>query len=190
MDDKLPPGFVASYSENTNKLKLSTNQPKNNSEICVGTTCDELMGIVVGESCINNIYEAPNGMNLARTSYFYIRSNLRTQNRDPVCLGLGHFRTKISIPTIFNGFENHSQSSLYFVIQDISIDYIVILMLHEDLIPIKFHGGHWSITIIDLILRAQPFLQPKDYRTLITNGSIGYTKNVTNNKWHDDVARG
>jgi len=76
MNDRLPRGFLVSYSENMNKLKLSTTQPTTNLEMGVGTTCGELLGIVVSESSENCIYEDPNGIHLARTSHFYIRSNL------------------------------------------------------------------------------------------------------------------
>jgi hypothetical protein len=190
MNDRLPHGFVVSYSENTNKLKLSTTQPNTNLEIGVGTTCNELLGIVVGESSENGVYEAPNGINLAGTSHFYIRSNLRTQNRDPVRLGFSHLMAKIPITRSFNGVEKYSQSGFSFVIQDRSIDYIVISVLDEDLLPVEFHGGHWSITIEFSILRAQPFSTPEDYRSLISNGSIGGTKNVADDKRQIEVTRG
>jgi hypothetical protein len=190
MNDRLPHGFVVSYSENTNKLKVSTTQPNTNLEIGVGTTCGELLGIVVGESSENGVYEAPNGINLAGTSHFYIRSNLRTQNRDPVRLGFSHLMAKIPITRSFNGVEKYSQSGFSFVIQDRSIDYIVISVLDEDLLPVEFHGGHWSITIEFSILRAQPFSQPEDYRSLISNGSIGGTKNVADDKRQIEVTRG
>ena len=57
MNDRLPHWFAVSYSENTNKLKLSTaklstarTQANKNLQIDGGTTCGELLGIVVGES--------------------------------------------------------------------------------------------------------------------------------------------
>jgi len=55
----------------------------------------------------------------------------------------------------------YSQSGFYFATQDKDIEYIVISVLGEDLIPVKFHGGHWSITIEFSILRAQPFSHQK-----------------------------
>jgi len=190
MNDRLPHGFVVSYRENTNKLKLSTTQPITNLEIGVGTTCNELLGIVVGESSDNGVYEARNGINLAGTSHFYIRSNLRTQNRDSFRLGFSRLMAKILITRNFNGVEKYSQSGFYFVIQDRSIDYIVFSALDEDLILGEFHGGHWSITIEFSILCSQPFSRPEDYRSLISNGLIGGTKNVTDDKRQVEVARG
>jgi hypothetical protein len=138
---------------------------------------------------VNGIYEGPNGVNLAGTSHFYIRSNLRTQNRDPVSLGFSHIMAKIPITRSFNGVEKYSQSGFSFVIQDRSIDYIVISVLDEDLIPVEFHGGHWSVTIEFSILRAQPIFQPEDYRSLISNGSIGGTKDVANDQRQVEIAR-
>ena len=180
MNDRLPHGFLVSYNETTNKLKLSTTRPNTNLEIGVGPTCGKLLGIVIDEPSENGIYEVPNGINLAGTSHFYIRSNLRTQN--PVRLGFSCLMTKIPITRSFNGVENYSQSGFSFVNQDRSIDYIVISVLDKDLIPVKFHAGHWSITIEFSVLRVQPFLQPEDYRSLISYGSIGGTKNVTDGK--------
>ncbi len=49
MIDKLPHDFVASYSENTNKLALATEELDLNLEIEIGTTCDNLLGFVVVE---------------------------------------------------------------------------------------------------------------------------------------------
>jgi len=66
MNDRLPHWFLVSYSEKTNKLKLSRTQPNINLEIGVRTTCGELLGIVVGESSENGVYEAPSGINLHR----------------------------------------------------------------------------------------------------------------------------
>ena len=57
MNDRLPHGFVVSYSENTNKLKISTTQPNTNLEIGVGTTCCEILGFVVGDCFENGVYE-------------------------------------------------------------------------------------------------------------------------------------
>jgi hypothetical protein len=110
INDRLPHGSIVSYSENKNKLKLSTTQPNRNLEIGVGTTCNELLGIVVGESFENGVYETPNGINLAGTSHFYIRSNLRTHNRDSVLLGFSHHMAKIPITRSFNGVEKYSES--------------------------------------------------------------------------------
>jgi hypothetical protein len=148
MNDMLPHWFLVSYSENINKLKLSTTQPNTNLEIGVRTTCGTFLGIVVGESSENCIYEAANGINLAGTySHFYIRSNLRAQKRDPECLGFSHLMVKIPITKSFNGVEKYPQSRFSFVIQNTSIDYIAISVLDEDLISAEFHRGHWSITI-------------------------------------------
>jgi hypothetical protein len=96
---------------------------------------------------------------------------------------------KIPITRSFNGVEKYSQSGFSFVIQDRSIDYIVISVLDEDLNPVEFHGGHWSVTIEFSILRAQPFSLPEDYRSLITNGSIGGTTDVANDKRQVEIAR-
>ena len=182
-------GFAASYSENMNKITLATKELNKNLEIGQGTTCGNLLGFVVGEASVNGVYEGPNGVNLAGTSHFYIQSNLRTQNRDPVSLGYSHIMAKIPITRSFNGVEKYSQSGFSFVIQDRSIDYIVISVLDEDLNPVEFYGGHWSITIEFSIMRAQPFSLPEDYRSLITNGSIGGTTDVANDKWQVEITR-
>lgn len=181
----LSEGFVVSYSENTNKITFASDAPNARLEIGPKTTCGALLGIIVGESSIEGSYEAPNGVNLAGTPHFFVRSNLRTRNRDPVSLGYSNIIAKIPITRSFNGVEKYSSYGSSFAIQDRTIDYIAINMLDENMQPVKFNGGHWSMTIEFSVVHLEDYSQPLDYRMLIENGQIGNPTNVANDQRQD-----
>ena len=104
MNDRFPAGLVCSYSENTNKITLSQSSPFS---VGTGTTCTGLLGVRVGDVFVNGVYETPDGINLAGTSSFYIKSNMRTLNRDPVSLGYNNIIAKIPITRSYNGVEKY-----------------------------------------------------------------------------------
>ena len=54
-------------------------------------------GVRVGDVSADGVYRAPNGVILAGTSSFYIKSSTRTLNRDPVSLGYSNIIVKIPI---------------------------------------------------------------------------------------------
>ena len=166
MNDRFPAGLVCSYSENTNKITLSQDTAFS---VGAGTTCSELLGVRVGDVSVDGVYEAPDGINLAGTSSFYIKSNMRTLNRDPVSLGYSNIIAKIPITRSYNGVEKYQQPGFSFAIRDRSVSYIVISVLDDNMRPVTFNGGYWSLTMEFAVVRADPYSQPADYRTLTNN---------------------
>jgi hypothetical protein len=173
MNNRFPPGMVCTYSENTNKISIE--HPGTNFSVGIATTCSELLGVRVGDVSADGVYQAPDGVNLAGTSSFYIKSNMRTLNRDPVSLGYSNIIAKIPITRSYNGVEKYQQPGFSFAIRDRSVSYIIISVLDDDMRPVYFNGGSWSLTMEFAIVRSDPYSQPADYRTLTTNngGPIG-----------------
>ena len=103
-------GFKAAYSENTNTLHFSTQNISHELSIGPLTTCAELIGVRIGDTSVLGTYIAPGGVNLAGTQSFYIRSNMRTRNRDPRTLGYPSILANIPITKPHNGLERLSQT--------------------------------------------------------------------------------
>ena len=59
----------------------------------------------VGDVSAGGVYRAPDGVTLAGTSSFYIKSDMRTLNRDPVSLGCSNIIAKIPITRSYNGVK-------------------------------------------------------------------------------------
>lgn len=177
INNRLPTGLYASYSENTNKIKF---EHPNTTSVAIGTrtTCSSLLGVRIGDVTVGGVYEAPDGINLAGTSSFYIRSNMRTLNRDPVSLGYSNIIAKIPITRSYNGVEKYQQPGSQFLIRDRSVSYIVISVLDDNMEPVTFHGGSWSLTMEFAVVRTDPYSQPTDYRTINNNGSLGSPANT------------
>ena len=173
MNDRFPPGLACSYSENTNKITIE--HPGSNFSVGPTTTCSGLLGVRVGDVSADGVYRARNGVNLAGTSSFYIKSNMRTLNRDPISLGYSNIIAKIPITRSYNGVEKYQQPGFSFVIRDRSVSYIVISVLDDNMQPVTFNGGYWSLTMEFAVVRVDPYSQPQDYRTLSTNngGPLG-----------------
>ena len=53
------------------------------------------------------MHRALDGVNLAGTSLFYIKSNMRTLNQDPVSLGYSNIIAEIPITHSYNGVEKY-----------------------------------------------------------------------------------
>jgi len=85
MNNRFPSGMVYTYSDDTKKITID--HPGNNFNVGIGTTCSELLGVRVGDVSADGAYRAPDGVNLARTSSFYIKSDMRTLNLDPISMG-------------------------------------------------------------------------------------------------------
>jgi hypothetical protein len=175
MNNRFPPGMVCSYSENTNKITISRVTSEGGGtptdfSVGIGTTCSGLMGVRGGDVSEDGVYRAPDGVNLAGTSSFYIKSNMRTLNRDPVSLGYSNIIAKIPITRSYNGVEKYQQPGFSFIIRDRSVSYIIISVLDDDMQPITFNGGSWSLTMEFAVVRVDPYSQPADYRTLTNNG--------------------
>ncbi len=102
--------FTASYSENSNTLHFSTANISAALEIWPLATCSELIGVRAGDSSVLGSYYAPGGVNLAGTTSFYIRSNLRTRSRDPRSLGYSSIIANVPFTKPHNGLERFSQA--------------------------------------------------------------------------------
>ena len=151
----------ASYSENTNRISVAFNSTF---KIGPKTTCQTLLGVRVGDEDSTGTYTAPRGVNLAGTSHFFVRSNLRTRNRDPVSLGFSSVLAKVPIERTFNGIQKYDAPFYSFAISERSIHYLIISILDEDLQPVVFHGGHWSITLEFDVVEAERYTPATDYR--------------------------
>ena len=181
MSAQFPPGMLCSYSENTNKITITGDAPFS---VGTGTTCAGLLGVRVGDVSVDGVYEAPDGVNLVGTSSFYIKSNIRTLNRDPVSLGYSNIIAKIPITRSYNGVEKYQQPGFSFLIKDRSLSYIVISVLDDNMQPVRFNGGHWSLTMEFAIEKIDPYSQPKDYRDSFSNngGQVGGATNPQDDK--------
>ena len=138
----------------------------------------------VGGVSADGVYESPDGVNLVETSNFYIKSNMRTLNRDPVSLGYSNIIAKIPITRSYNGVEKYQQPGFSFAIRDRSVSYIIISVLDDDMRPVTFNGGSWSLTMEFAVVRADPYSQPADYRTLTSNngGQVQRTLRTINGR--------
>ena len=159
-------GVVAEYDLNKNIVALTSD-----SDFVIGpnTTCQTLLGVRVGGSSVGGVYNGPDGVNLAGTSHFFVRSNLRTRNRDPVSLGFSSVLAKIPIERNFNGIQKFEAPFYKFSISERSIHYILVSILDDSLEPVKFHGGHWSLTLEFDVDRAESYIAPTDYRLDLLN---------------------
>ena len=103
-NNKFPPGMVCSYSENTSKISIE--HPGTKFNVGIGTTCSDLLGVRVCDVSADGVYRAPDGVNLAGTSSFYIKSNMRTLNWDPVSLGYSNIIAKYRSPGAITEWKN------------------------------------------------------------------------------------
>ncbi len=87
------------------------------------------MGVRVGDVSADGVYRAPDDVNLAGTSSFYIKSNMRTINGDPFSLGYSNIIAKVPITRSYNGVEKYQLPSFSFAIRDRSVSYILIFVL-------------------------------------------------------------
>ena len=105
-------GFKVAYSENTNTLHFTSQNLGEAMSIGPLTTCGSLLGVRPEDVSVLGSYTVPNGVNLAGTTSFYLRSSLRTKNRDPRTLGYSSIITNVPITKPHNGLERFTQSSL------------------------------------------------------------------------------
>ncbi len=71
--------------------------------------------------------------------------------------------------------EKYQQPGFSFVIKDMSVSYIVISVLDDNMQPVRFNGGHGSLTMEFAVEKIDPYSQPKDYRDSLSNngGQVG-----------------
>ena len=90
-------------------------------------------------SIVNGILES-NGIKLRGTSAYYINSNLRTQNRNPVDQGFSNILCVIPITKAENAIETYI-GDVSFQISDRILNYVLIELLDDDMKPIEFNGA-------------------------------------------------
>lgn len=155
-------GIVVTYSENTNMLEL--NGAKDEFQIGPGTTCGKLLGLEPGQSSFNYEMTGARGVDLSGTGCFYVCSSVRTRNRDPVNLGYSRILAKVPVTKAHNGLERYEAPLTTFGIWDRHITGLSIDILDEDMRPVVFHGGDWSITLEFDVSQSPDYGVPKDYR--------------------------
>ena len=115
-------GFAVAYEEATNNLVFTSAT----SELEIGpeTTCQILLGLRPGMSTSDGALFS-DGIDLRGTSSYYIDSNLRTRNRNPVDRGFGTLLATVPITRAQNGIEIFT-GDMSFPVADRIVNYIVI----------------------------------------------------------------
>jgi len=136
-------GFKAAYSENTNTLHFTSRTFGAALSIGPATICGGLIGVRAGDTSVLGSYTAPVVVNFAGITSFYLRSNLRTRNRDHRNLGYSSILTNVPITKPRTGLERFNESGFTIGLNDRSIHYIIIEILDDALEPVAFHGEEW-----------------------------------------------
>lgn len=159
-------GVEIAYDQTTNTVSFSAPV-----SLAVGsrTTAQTLLGVRTGDVSQAGVYTGPGGVNLAGPSSVFIRSNLRTKNRDPVGLGFSNLLAKVSIDRSFNAIQKYDAPQYSYTISDRSIHFIVIQILDDDMNPLEFHGGHWSLTLEFNVVPAETYTPAQSYQNDIMN---------------------
>jgi hypothetical protein len=165
-------------AQHTNTLHFASQTTGAALTIGPATTCSGLIGVCVGDESVFGSYSAPNGVNLAGTTFFYLRSILRTRNRDPRTLGYSSIIANVPITKPHNELERFNQSGFTFGINDVSIHYIIIEILDDALEPVTFHGGEWQVMLEFRVEKAPAYAGPTDYRALMANGLLLGSANI------------
>eukprot|EP00873_Tetraselmis_striata_P010651 jgi/Tetstr1/430915/TSEL_020671.t1 len=107
INPQLDHGYESSYDVATNRINLSS---PNAAALTIeaGTTCTELLGLSIGDQSVAGVLAARRGVDLTRTSSIFIRSNLHTDNRDPVTRRTSDILAKIPLTSQFNELEHFS----------------------------------------------------------------------------------
>lgn len=195
INDELLFDYAIEYDEHVNAVRLAGGSSE--AAIGPGTTCQELLGMRPGQQSAatpsGHELAAADGVDLSGTSHFYIASNIRTRNRDPVTLGYSQILAKIQITRAHNGLERYSAPAFTFGIWDRHIKHIALDILDDDMKPVVFHGGTWSVTLEFDVVPRQELPGRVDYREflgLIHNpyggdGPVGKGEDATADKRPD-----
>jgi len=169
LTEELEFGFAVVYEEATNNLVFTSAT----SELEIGpeTTCQILLGLRPGMSTSDGALFS-DGIDLRGTSAYYIDSNLRTRNRNPVDRGFGTLLATVPITRAQNGIEIFT-GDMSFPVADRIVNYIVIRILDDDMRIVKFNGGSWSITLEVDVDENRVFKVPRNFRDMLEDGSIG-----------------
>ena len=180
---QLTSSFAMSYNQNRNTVSFTSDTEE--LEVGHNTTCAKLLGIRAGEASEFGVYEGTRGVNLQGTSSFYIRSNLRTRNRDPLRRGYGNLLASVPITRAHNGIEVFTSRGYSFSIMDRSVHYIILQVLDDEQLRVSFHGGDWSVTLEFDVVDFKVYSEQRSFRDLISNGPIGGATNPEADKRKD-----
>lgn len=153
---------AVTYSENTNMLEF--NGAETQFRVGSATTCGKLLGLEPGQSSVGYDMTGERGVDLSGTGCFYVCSSVRTRNRDPVNLGYSRILAKVPVTKAHNGLERYEAPLTTFGIWDRHISGLSIDILDDDMMPVVFHGGDWSITLEFDVAQTPDYGVPKDYR--------------------------
>ncbi len=168
---------VMSYSDNRNTVSFQSVASEAEIVIAPGTSCQKLFGFRVGDTSVSGVLECALGVNLQGTQSFFIRSNMRTRNRDPVLRGFGNLLASVPITRAHNGIEVYTNRGLTVSVTDRSIHYIILQILDDDQNPVTFHGGQWSVTLEFDVVDHKVFRDREDFRSIINNGQVTVSEN-------------
>lgn len=145
INPQLEYGYVCSYDVATNRLTFATDIT---AEINIepGTTCNELLGISVGDQSVAGVLAARRGVDLTRTSSIFIRSNLHTDNRDPVTRRASDILCKVPLTSQFNELEHYS-SPAWVDCKDKQVSYIMLKLVDDYGRVLDLNGARFTCTI-------------------------------------------
>lgn len=165
-------GTQAAYDEATNLVTLTCPDPNIVIQIGPETTCWRLLGFSPGDTSSDGVLVGRGGVDMSGTQAFYIRSNLKTRNRDPQTRSYGRFLGKVPISRAYNGIEKWTNSTGYsYTIYHSDIAVIEVEILDDDLQPVAFAGGHWDLTLEFDVQDRQTFSHVKPYNEPLEDAS-------------------
>lgn len=194
LDEELLHGWTAKYSLARNTLSFR-NEDGSAPALSVdaeGTTCGPLLGLTptIYRTGPPQALEGLGGVDLAGTSHFYIASNLRTNNRDPLTLQASNILAKVPITRAPNGIEKYRPPDAdVFRLADRAVHYITVAVLDDQLRPVDFNGGGWSVTMSFQVVEQRSVEPPVDYRTLI-HGPLGGAEDAPPDQRQDEHTGG
>jgi hypothetical protein len=142
---------VAIYDGKTNKLSLrGTKNAEHHVVIGEGTSCTRLLGLSVGDyaQIVDGelLLTASRVVDLTRTIFVFVHSNLLTQNRDPRTRRVGDSSAKIPSSAHFNGIV-HYNSDAFVDIFNRYLSYVSIRLRDDDGRTLDLNGGRFTATL-------------------------------------------
>jgi hypothetical protein len=154
-------GYQVAYSENTNSLTFSSATQSAVLMVGYATTCGTILGLEAGLESSGYVLEG-SGIDLSGTSCFFFTTSMRTTGN----IGNESVFAKIPITGSPNTVQTFSGSGRVEV-TDNTIDRLVVSIVDDDMVPVVWHGGYWSATLIFETLEIVPLKMQLDYRTYI-----------------------
>lgn len=151
INPQLDHGYESSYDVATNRINLSS---PNAAALTIeaGTTCTELLGLSIGDQSVAGVLAARRGVDLTRTSSIFIRSNLHTDNRDPVTRRTSDILAKIPLTSQFNELE-HFSAQAWVDCKNKQLSYVVIKLVDDSGRLLDLNGARFTLTIKSRLVR-------------------------------------